>query len=96
MNNFYCGSIHIPNIHAYAQIQIGWAFWVRKVGSAIEHRPESMAVKSCAAAEVIKREYVMLKRNVNAVLFGAVMSNAKCAIIEGRSIFAIKNGNRIL
>lgn len=64
--------------------------WAQKVDYVIEHRLELMAAKLCAVVEVIKHEYDMLKRNVNAVLFGVVMSNVKCAIIEGKSIFAIK------
>lgn len=68
-----------------------WAFWVQKVDCATEHRLESMAVKLCAAAEVIKREYGSSKKSANAVLFGVVMSNVKCATIEGKSTFATKH-----
>lgn len=32
----------------------------------------------------------MLRKSVNAVLFGAVPSNAKCVITEGKNIFVIK------
>lgn len=43
-----------------------------------------------AAAVAIKQEYGMLKRNAIVALYGVAQSNAKCAIIDEKSIFAIK------
>lgn len=54
-----------------------------------------MVVKLCAVVEVIKREYDMSKKNANANLFGVVMLNVKCVIIEGKNIFAIKKPNKM-
>lgn len=51
----------------------------------------SMVVDFCAVVADTRREYGTSKRNVNVVLFGVVMSNVKCVIIEGKSTFAIKS-----
>lgn len=80
----------IKTLQCDETFRIDWGFWVQKVDCATEHHPALMVAKLCAADEVIKREYGMLKKNANAVLFGVVMSNVKCAIIEGKSIFATK------
>lgn len=43
----------------------------------------------------IKRGYDKWKKNVNAVLFGVVMSNVRRAIIEGKSTFVIKDSKNV-
>lgn len=50
----------------------------------------SMDAVYFAAVVATKHEYDMLRRNVIVALYGVAQLNAKCAIIDEKSIFAIK------
>lgn len=55
----------------------------------------SMDVDYCAADAAIRHEYDTSKRNANADSSGAVMSDAKCAIISEKSTFATKSNESV-
>lgn len=69
----------------------GTVYWAREDVNAIAHPMVSMVVACSAVAEAIKREYDMLKKNVNVNLCGVVMLNVKCVITDVKNIFVIED-----